>query len=312
MRGGSDDFPLGLALARDGFLLALDVEGAASTHTLESYARDLDRYYEHLLARGIEDIAAVGRSDVLAFVQAMADAGLGARSRARALSAVRGLHRHACEAGLAGADPSDDVPGPRLPRYLPRVLSVEEATRLIEAVDPAHRLASRDRALLEVLYGCGLRASEICGLEITALDEREGLLRVRGKGDKERQVPVGQPALEATLAWRDGLRRELLRGRSERALFLNVRGRPLGRMGLWKILRRVALRAGLSDRVSPHVLRHCFATHLLRGGADLRAVQELLGHADIRTTQVYTHLDRDVLRRLYLEHHPRARAGGLG
>jgi integrase/recombinase XerD len=226
------------------------------------------------------------------------------------LSSVRGFHRWACEAGIGRENPTDDLRGPRLPRSLPRALRPEEVRRLLASPDPGHRLHLRDRALLELMYSCGLRASETCSLPVEGLDFAEAWVRVRGKGDRERIVPVGRPALRAVRRWLDELRPRLA-GRVERGeLFLNARGGPLSRMGLWKILRRCSARCGLEDRVSPHVLRHCFATHLLQGGADLRTVQELLGHADVRTTQIYTALDRRHLVDLYRECHPRARASG--
>jgi integrase/recombinase XerD len=304
----SDEIPAALAAARDGFLTGLQIERDASDNTVEAYARDLERYLDHLARSGVDSLAAVRPRDVTAFLEALHDFGLAARSRARTLSAVRGLHRWACEAGLCDEDPSREVSGPRLPRGLPRALRPDEIDRLLGAIDPAHALAPRDRALLELMYSCGLRASEVCALGVEALDAGEALLRVVGKGDKERQVPVGLPALAAVVDYRDGLRPRLVAGRTEGALFVNARGGRLSRMGLWKILRRWATPAGLADRVTPHVLRHCFATHLLQGGADLRAVQELLGHADIRTTQVYTRLEREHLIRLHRDHHPRAAA----
>ena len=298
--------PRALAAARDGFLTGLQIERNSPENTIEAYARDLARYVDHLTRSGVDSLAAVRPRHVTDFLESLHQAGLAARSRARTLSAVRGLHRWACEAGLCGDDPSREVSGPRLPRGLPRALRPVEIDRLLGAIDAAHPLAPRDRALLELMYSCGLRASEVCALGVESLDAGEALLRVVGKGDKERQVPVGLPALSAVVDYRDGLRPRLVAGRVEGALFVNARGGRLSRMGLWKILRRWATPAGLADRVTPHVLRHCFATHLLQGGADLRAVQELLGHADIRTTQIYTRLEREHLIRLHRDHHPRS------
>lgn len=300
-----------LVRAADGFLLGLDVERGVSAHTLESYGRDLRDYLDHLIERGVVDPAAVEASHVRAFLERRAEAGLAARSRARLLSTLRGFHAYCCQAGMAGVDPTENLRGPKLPRGLPKVLAVEEVERLLAAIDPASRLASRDLALFETLYGCGLRASEACGLPVRALDLEVGLVRVRGKGDKERIVPLGAPARDALSAWLADGRPRLLKGRAEAEVFLNARGRPLSRVGLWKILRRHATAAGLGDRVTPHTLRHSFATHLLTGGADLRVVQELLGHADIRTTEIYTHLDQQHLREEHLAHHPRARRAGV-
>jgi len=294
----------------DGFLLAVDVERGASARTLDAYGSDLRRYLDYLERAGRSRVGAINRRDILGFLQACEGEGLGARSRARMLSAVRGFHRWACESGLATDDPTDDLKGPRLPRSLPRALRVSDIERLIGSLDPAHRLYDRDRAILELMYSCGLRATELCTLPVAAIDFAEAWVRVRGKGDRERIVPVGRPALAAAERWRDGLRPVLVGKATRPELFVNARGGPLSRMGLWKILRRVATACGLADRISPHVLRHCFATHLLQGGADLRAVQELLGHADVRTTQIYTKLDRQHLVRLHRDCHPRSGAPG--
>lgn len=294
----------------EGFLLAVDVERGASPRTLEAYGGDLRRYLDWLEARGIEQVSRITRRDVLAFLQGCEEEGLGARSRARLLSSVRGFHRWAVEAGVAAEDPTDDLRGPRLPRSLPRALQPADIERLISGLDRDHRLWLRDRAILELMYSCGLRASETCTMPVEAVDFAEAWVRVRGKGDRERVVPVGRPALEAVRAWVRELRPSLVGAAARSELFVNARGGPLSRMGLWKILRRSAVRCGLEDRITPHVLRHCFATHLLQGGADLRAVQELLGHADVRTTQIYTKLDMRHLVDLYRGCHPRARAAG--
>ena len=306
----SGDASAELLRVADGFLLAIDVERGASVRTLEAYGADLRRYLDFLEQRGRVQVDTIIRRDVLDYLQSCEEGGLGARSRARMLSSVRGFHRWACESGLAGDDPTDDLRGPRLPRSLPRALNPSDISRLLSSLDPGHRLYDRDRAIIELMYSCGFRASELCTLPVEALDFGEAWVRIRGKGDKERIVPVGLPALEAVVRWRDGLRPQLIKGASRPELFVNARGTGLSRMGLWKILRRAAARCGLEDRISPHVLRHCFATHLLQGGADLRAVQELLGHADVRTTQIYTKLDQQHLLRLHRDCHPRSGAAG--
>jgi integrase/recombinase XerD len=295
-----------LLRAADLFLLGLDVERGASDHTLDNYSRDLRDYLDFLSTEGVTEPDGVRRDHVRKFLHRREAQGLAARSRARVLSTLRGFHRHCCEAALAAADPTEGLAGPRLPRSLPRVLSIEEMGRLVRAPDPTTPLGARDRALLELLYACGLRATETCRLTLESLMESEGLLRVRGKGRKERLVPVGEVALRAVAAYRDGVRPALLKGRSRAELFVNARGGPLSRVGLWKILRKHASAVGLQAKVTPHAIRHSFATHLLMGGADLRAVQEMLGHADISTTEIYTHLDRDYLRQEHLLHHPRA------
>lgn len=304
------ELPLDLVKVRDGYLLALEIERDVSAHTLDAYGRDLMRYLVALTDAGVRSAREVRPAHVDRFLQRCDAEGLGPRSRARALSALRGYHRWACECGAAVADPTADHRGPRLPHTLPRVLRPDEVLRLFDAIDRSHPLALRDRALFELMYSSGLRATEICSLAVQGVDEGEAYVRVRGKGDKERIVPVGLPALHAVIAYRTGLRPRLLRARAVHELFLNARGGALTRQGLWKILRKWATVAGLADRCSPHVLRHCFATHLLQGGADLRAVQELLGHADIRTTQIYTHLDRAHLFAVHRRFHPRADASG--
>ncbi len=301
----SDD----LLRAADSFLLTLDVERGAASNTLESYGRDLREYLDFLEDTGVTKLAEVEPAHVLQFLHAREAQGLMARSRARLLSTLRGLHRHGCEAGWSSVDPTARIQGPKLPANLPRVLSQAEATRLLRAPLPSTALGVRDRALLEIMYACGLRASEVCGLTLLALDVREALVRVRGKGDKERIVPVGETAVTAVEDYCAGARSELVKGRGTVELFVNVRGTALSRVGLWKILKKHALAAGLSGKVTPHTLRHSFATHLLQGGADLRAVQEMLGHADIRTTEIYTHLDRDYLKEEHRRYHPRAMAG---
>lgn len=303
-QGGDDSL---LFRATDAFLLGLDVERGASQNTLEAYSRDLRDYLEHLASSGVRSPQEVSREHVLEFLTQRERAGLSARSRARLLSTLRGYHRHCCEAGLCILDPTENLTGPRLPRSLPRSLRIEEVERLLEVPDLSTTLGQRDRALLELLYACGLRASEICNLILSGVDLGERQIRVRGKGDKDRLVPLGEPAADALRQYMEGGRTQILRTGSPDRVFLNARGGALSRVGLWKILKRHAAVVGLANRVTPHVLRHSFATHLLMGGADLRAVQELLGHADIRTTQIYTHLDRDYIREQHLLHHPRAR-----
>jgi len=308
-RGLLGDWSGGEAFQRgaDGFLLGLDVERGASRNTLDAYGRDLRDYLDYVTEQGLEHPRAVERHHVRGFLHRRERDGLGARSRARLLSTIRGFHRHCCESGLCPHDPTAELPGPRPPRKLPRVLSQEEVERILTA--PAatrEELRQRDIAMLELLYGSGLRASELCALAVRSIDAENRTLRVVGKGDKERVVPVGDYAAEAVERYRGDGREVLLKGRAREELFLNARGGALSRVGLWKVLQRHATSCGLDGRVGPHTLRHSFATHLLHGGADLRAVQEMLGHSDIRTTEIYTHLDRDYLRQEHLLHHPRA------
>jgi integrase/recombinase XerD len=297
-----------LLQAADGFLLGLDIERGSSPNTLEAYARDLRGYLEFMSAKRVSTPEEIDRELLREYLSEPHIAKLAPRSRGRLLSALRGFHRYCCESGVATVDPTEHFKGSLPPRGLPKVLSVEEVERLLAA--PGGRseaLRQRDRAMLELLYGSGLRASELCGLPVRGLDLIERSVRVVGKGDKERLVPVGEEAVDAIGRYRDDGREILLKGRAREELFLNVRGGPLSRVGLWKVLQKRAAGCGLAGRVGPHTLRHSFATHLLHGGADLRAVQEMLGHSDIRTTEIYTHLDRDFLRQEHLLHHPRAR-----
>lgn len=306
-----------------GYLDHLTVERGLSANTLASYRRDLDRYLATLAAAGVADLAAVGPAMVethLARLRAGEDGHppLAASSAARAASAVRGLHRFAVREGLAGADPSRDVRPPTPPRRLPRALPVDDVVRLLETAGPVAAtgdgapLALRDRALLEFLYGTGARISEAVGAAVDDLDPAEGTALLRGKGGRTRLVPIGGYAVEALRAYLVRARPALAAaGRGTPAVFLNARGGALSRQGAWTILRRAAQRAGLPvdgpQAVSPHTLRHSYATHLLDGGADVRVVQELLGHASVTTTQVYTLVTVERLREVYATAHPRAR-----
>jgi len=296
-----------LAPALDLFLAHLRVEKGLAANSVESYARDVRRYLAFLAAAGRRSWEEVARTDVQAHLQALAASGISPRSQARALSAVRGFHRLLVTERIAPADPTDEVDAPRRTRKLPQLLGREEVDRLLAAPRAARGAAgARDRAMLELLYATGLRVSELVGLEVNQIDLESRVLLARGKGNKERLVPVGGPAAEAVKAWLAGPRERMLRGRRTRDLFVTPRGRRMTRQGFWKLLGRYARAAGITRRVSPHKLRHSFATHLLEGGADLRAVQSMLGHADVSTTEIYTHVDRSQARRLHARHHPRA------
>ncbi|MFI6271828.1 site-specific tyrosine recombinase XerD [Micromonospora zamorensis] len=306
-----------------GYLDHLTVERGLSANTLTSYRRDLDRYLDTLVGAGVTDLASVGAGLVEAHLARLragdaAHPPLAVSSAARAASAVRGLHRFALREGLAGADPSRDVRPPTPPRRLPRALPVDDVVRLLDIAGPITAtgddapLALRDRALLEFLYGTGARISEAVGAAVDDLDTDEGTVLLRGKGGRVRLVPIGGYAVDAVRAYlvraRPGLAAS---GRGTPAVFLNARGGALSRQGAWGILRRAAERAGLPvdgpAAVSPHTLRHSYATHLLDGGADVRVVQELLGHASVTTTQVYTLVTVERLREVYATAHPRAR-----
>jgi integrase/recombinase XerD len=295
----------------------LAVERGRAPNTLAAYRRDLAAYWEFLQGRRIPLDAVTDRvvEDYLAFLRA---AGRAPASVARALVAVRSLHRFLEDEGLTTVNPAQDVERPRVPAGLPKALSEEEVGRLLAAVTGEDATARRDRAILEVLYGCGLRVSELVGLSLGDLDLDARLLRAYGKGSKERVVPLGRLATEALRAWLSPSGRGALvparwarRGDAE-AVFLNARGGRLSRQGAWGVVRHYGQAVGLADKLTPHVLRHSCATHMLDRGADIRVVQELLGHASISTTQVYTKVSSERLRRVYESAHPRAKGPGHG
>ena len=295
----------------------LAVERGRSPNTLAAYRRDLAAYSEFLAGRRIPLDGVTDRvvEDYLAFLRA---AGRAPSSVARALVAVRSLHRFLEDEGLASANPAQDVERPRVPAGLPKALSEDEVGTLLAAATGHDPTGRRDRAILEVLYGCGLRVSELVGLSLGDLDLDARMLRAFGKGSKERVVPVGRLATEALQAWLAPSGRGALvptrwarRGDAE-AVFLNVRGGRLSRQGAWGVVRHYGDKVGLADRLTPHVLRHSCATHMLDHGADIRVVQELLGHASISTTQVYTKVSTEQLRRVYESAHPRAQGRGQG
>lgn len=297
----------------------LTIERGVAANTLSSYRRDLRRYTEHLTARGIDDLTEVSESDVSEFLVALRrgdpDAGTGplsAVSAARALIAVRGLHRFAAAEGMTDLDVASAVKPPTPSRRLPKSLSIDEVVALLDGAggdsDADGPLTLRNRALLELLYSTGARISEAVGLDLDDIDTHARSALLRGKGGKHRLVPVGRPAISALDAYLVRGRPELARrGRGTPAVFLNARGGRLSRQSAWQVLQDAAERAGVTAAVSPHVLRHSFATHLLDGGADVRVVQELLGHASVTTTQIYTMVTVNALREVWAGAHPRAR-----
>ncbi len=299
---------LELSTAIDGFLRHLAVERGLSPRTLEAYGRDLARFADYAEGRGVRGVGGIERGHVSGFQEALEGEGLAVRSRARMGVSVRRFVRHLVATGRLAEDPSEGVGTPRRGRPLPKVLRPDETEALLAAAGGDAPLDLRDRAMLEVLYGAGLRVSELVALPLAAVDARAGWLRVVGKGRKERIVPLGEPALEAIGRYLEEARPALVgKGRRDPdALFLSRRGGAMTRQNFFQRLRALALRAGVpTDRVSPHVLRHAFATDLVEGGADLRAVQTMLGHADLSTTQIYTHVSRGRLRDVVEERHPR-------
>jgi integrase/recombinase XerD len=309
--------PLSL-LIRD-YLQHMSVERGLSTNTLSAYGRDLRRYEAFLDARGVREAAAITRHDVSAFARVVASgedglAPLGPRSAARTVVAVRGLHRFWALEGVTEGDPARDVHPPMTGQRLPKAIPVADVVRILDSVDTATPSGQRDRALLEFLYSTGARISEAVGLDVDDVSVGDALdgpavVRLTGKGSKERLVPVGSYAARAVDAYLVRGRPALAaKGKGSPALFLNARGGRLSRQSAWTILKTATERAEVKRDVSPHTLRHSFATHLLEGGADVRVVQELLGHASVTTTQVYTLVTADTLREVYAAAHPRARA----
>jgi integrase/recombinase XerD len=289
----------------EGFRDFLALESGHSPNTVEAYLRDLQRLADFAASKGVRDPGLVTRPLLRDFVYLLKDLGLSAATIRREISAIRTYYGFLVGEGRVPADPSDRLESPRRGRVLPDTLSVKEVEDLLAAPHLDEPLAWRDRALLELGYGAGLRVSELCGLATTDLLLTENLVRVFGKGGKERLVPIGRTVIGAVSVYLHQLRPELDRGKSGGRVLLNARGQPLSRVGAWGIVKRAAERAGIRKRVTPHTLRHSFATHLLEGGADLRAVQEMLGHADLSTTQIYTHVDREYLRSVHKQFHPR-------
>jgi integrase/recombinase XerD len=290
----------------EGFRDFLALESGHSANTVEAYLRDLRRLGEFAASKGKRDPGALSRPLLRDFVFLLKDLGLSPASIRRAISAIRTYYGFLVGEGKISDDPSDRLESPRRGRVLPPTLGVSEVEALLAAPQVDHPLAWRDRALLELAYGAGLRVSELCSLTLTDLLLTENLIRVFGKGGKERVVPIGRSVIGAVSVYLHTMRSELDRGRSRGRVLLNARGEPLSRVGAWGVVKRAAERAGITKRVTPHTLRHSFATHLLEGGADLRAVQEMLGHADLSTTQIYTHVDREYLRSVHKQYHPRA------
>ncbi|MBN1826060.1 MAG: site-specific tyrosine recombinase XerD [Candidatus Eisenbacteria bacterium] len=295
--------PLRLVLGE--FLAFLKTERGLAANTIESYRRDLERYLAFLLKEGIQRPEAILPVHPARFAEGEAARGLGARTLARRASSLRMFHRFLVRERILDRDPTARLLSPRLPLRLPHALPVAEVARLLDRIEPTIPLGLRDRAMFEFLYATGMRVSELTDFPARSLHAKEGFALVVGKGGKERIVPVGGRALRFVERYRRDARDRLLKGRRGETLFLNWRGAPLSRMGVWKILRRRAREAGITTHLSPHTLRHSFATHLLEGGANLRDVQEMLGHSDLSTTQIYTAVDRSYLKEVHRTFHPR-------
>ena len=292
----------------DRFLDYLVLDRGLSPNTQEAYRNDLQRYLLFVQEQGIADVAGIKIQDVRELILSMSRLGMAGTSLARNISSIRMFHRYLIGEDISENDPTVHVELPKRERKLPTVLDIPEVERLLSQPDESEPRGMRDKALLEFMYASGVRVSEAIQLAQSDFFEKEGLARVFGKGSKERVVPVGRIAVEAVNRYRGKVRPSLSKktgGKAGDILFLSMWGKPLTRVAVWKILKAYVIKAGIKKNVSPHTLRHSFATHLLEGGADLRAVQEMLGHTDISTTQIYTHLDREYLKEVIQTFHPR-------
>ena len=289
----------------DAYLLHLATERGLAINTVQAYAEDLAHITAFLEANGVEEWGLLDSLHALAYLAYSQNQNLAASTRARRLSAWRGLMRFMLLERIISQDPLAELSGPSQGGQLPEFLSCDEVERLLNAPDPSTPLGLRDQALLELMYAAGLRVSEAINLEVNQVQFQVGCLLVRGKGSKERLVPLHQTALNRLRMYLEGPRLALLHGRRHETVFVNNRGGKLSRMGIWKLLRKYALQANIMSKLSPHTLRHTFATHLLEGGADLRSLQLMLGHSDISTTQVYTHVSQGHLRQVHSKYHPR-------
>jgi integrase/recombinase XerD len=281
------------------------VEKGLAKNSLEAYGRDLGRFWGWCGQTGVDPVGVLAE-DLRRHVDFLREAGLGSRSIARAITSLRVFYRYLLRQERIGSDPTADLAAPGRWKQLPKFLTLEEVDRLLAAPDPATPQGGRDRAMLQLLYATGMRVSELVGLPLRALHRELGVLRVRGKGDKERLTPVGREALAAVESYLENDRPALLKRRSAIEMFVTARGGGMTRQGFWTLLKKYRLLAGISSEISPHLLRHSFATHLLERGADLRSVQMMLGHSDISSTQIYTHVLRERLRKVYDEGHPRS------
>jgi integrase/recombinase XerD len=288
------------------YITMLRVERNLALNTIDAYSRDLKNYVHYLELKGLKSVKGIKQKHIRGFIRELADIHLSASSISRVFSSIRSYHSFLNAEHWMENNPSQLLEAPKLPRKLPEVLTVQEVDDILDAIDDSSALAMRDLALLEILYSAGLRVSEACNLNLTGLLLDSEMIRVFGKGSKERLVPIGKSAMQRLDDYLHFDRPELARKRETKGIvFLSQNGRPLTRMTVYNILKKWSLAAGITKKISPHTFRHSFATHLLEGGADLRAVQEMLGHADISSTQIYTHLDKEYLKEVHRTFHPR-------
>lgn len=290
----------------DDYITHLMVERNRSRATLSAYRRDLERFLKNIRPDGQRSLANLTPPDITGYIKKLRSAGLSAASTARSLAAIKGFYRYLSAQNLVTSNPAETVESPRLWKTIPQTLGVEEVDRLLAAPDKTTPRGLRDSAMLETMYATGLRVSELVSLEVRDINFEMGYLSVVGKGSKKRSVPMGETALDMIKEYRASARPKLMGGKWGDALFVTRRGEPMSRQSFWKIVKLYALKAGITKDISPHSLRHSFATHLLERGADLRSVQRMLGHSDISTTQVYTHVAKSRMKEVYKKAHPRA------
>ena len=289
----------------DQFLHYLTVEKGLSRNTIEAYGHDLDRFLGYLKEMGIEDLARVGKFDVRAFLLVLKKQDLSTRTVARNLAVLRTFFRFLIQEGILKANPVEELESPKMGRTLPEILTLREVERLLEEPKVGTSLGVRDRAMLEMLYAAGMRVSELVELPLNQVNLEGGYVLLYGKGSKERVVPIGQEALKWVTLYLKTVRGKLTREKESPFLFLNRSGKAMSRQRFWQSIKAYGLKAGIRKRITPHLLRHSFASHLLEGGADLRSVQMMLGHSDISTTQIYTHVTGERLKKTHQRHHPR-------
>lgn len=290
----------------DEYLRFIQIEKGLSENTIAAYRRDLNHYLNYLAAQKISNLDFINRQIVQQWFGVLHDEGRSTKSIARFTSTIRSFHQFALREKYAAKDPTVLIETPKYERKLPDVLSIDEIDLLLTTPETSKNNGYRDRTMLELLYATGIRVSELINIELEDVNLLMGFVKVFGKGNKERIIPLGETVIELLKTYIENVRPQLLKKQVTHTLFLNMQGKPLTRQGIWKIIKQTGAKAGIQKRLTPHTLRHSFATHLLENGADLRAVQEMLGHSDISTTQLYTHVSKTQIRKMYQQYHPRA------
>lgn len=290
----------------DEYLRFIQIEKGLSENTIAAYRRDLNHYLDYLAAQKISNLDFIDRQIVQQWFGVLHDEGRSTKSIARFTSTIRSFHQFALREKYAAKDPTVLIETPKYERKLPDVISIDEIDLLLTTPETSKNNGYRDRTMLELLYATGIRVSELINIEVEDVNLLMGFVKVFGKGNKERIIPLGETVIELLKTYIENVRPQLLKKQVTHTLFLNMQGKPLTRQGIWKIIKQTGAKAGIQKRLTPHTLRHSFATHLLENGADLRAVQEMLGHSDISTTQLYTHVSKTQIRKMYQQYHPRA------